>query len=168
MQQESLWIEQDGEFAHSIGVLALGNLLCRDEGIGIHVLQSLRKIIPEGIALCDGGTAGLELLGFLEGKQRLIILDAVDDGRAPGEVVIWRDSQVPRYTEQKMSLHQMSFAEVLCWADFTGVMPEELVVIGVQPESIDSGIELTASAQNSIPKVMECVVRFLQDWGALS
>ncbi|MHB1652291.1 MAG: hydrogenase maturation protease [Desulfitobacteriaceae bacterium] len=149
-----------------IGVLALGNLLRRDEGVGIHILELLRERLPSGVELLDGGTSGMELLGFLEKKRRLIILDAVDAGVSPGEVIEWKEHEVPMYTTGKLSLHQMSFAEVLYWAHFTGGIPDEIVVVGVQPESLDWGVELTERTRESLPVAVDKVLACLARWGS--
>ena len=150
-----------------IGILALGNLLRRDEGIGVHILRALREHVPENIEMVDGGTGGLELLSFLESKKRLIILDAVNADVKPGEVIEWRTEEVPIYTTGKLSLHQMSFAEVLYWAHLTGGLPEEIVVIGIQPDSLEWGTELTARAAAGIPTAIDKVLSCLKRWRQL-
>ena len=150
-----------------VGVLALGNLLCRDEGVGIHLLRALKDCLPPEVEMLDGGTSGLNLLNFIEEKKYLIILDAVDSGGKPGEVVEWREDHVPRYCSGKLSLHQMSFAEVLYWAHFTGNFPDRIMVIGVQPENMSRGLELSSTAQASIPAAKDRVLACLADWGVI-
>lgn len=147
-----------------IGILAVGNLLRRDEGVGLHLLELLKDRVPPEVELLDGGTSGLSLLSFIESKKHLIILDAVDDGRAPGEVVVWQGDDVPKYTKGKLSLHDMSFAEVLYWAHFTGNMPKEIVVVGIQPENLDWGTELSEAAHQSLPEAVAKVIKYLEQW----
>lgn len=147
-----------------IGILAVGNLLRRDEGVGLHLLELLKdKVAPE-IELLDGGTSGMSLLGFIASKKHLIILDAVDDGRTPGEIVEWRGNDVPKYTKGKLSLHEMSLAEVLYWAHFTGNIPQEIVVIGIQPESLAWGTELSEAARQSLPEALAKVMKYVELW----
>ncbi|KLU67683.1 hydrogenase 1 maturation protease [Desulfosporosinus acididurans] len=147
-----------------IGILGLGNSIRQDEGAGIHLLERLRNNLPPEIVLLDGGTDGLRLLEFVENTKRLIVLDAVEAGKKPGEVVVWRGDEVPKYTSNKLSVHQMSFAEVLYWAGFQGRTPEEIVVIGIQPESLDWGTELTETLQRSIPEAVARVNNCLEEW----
>lgn len=151
--------------AQDIGILALGNLLRQDEGVGIHLLAMLREYVPPEIELMDGGTSGLKLLDFIERKNSLLVLDAVDAGRAPGEVVEWQGDDIPRYCTGKFSLHQMSFAEVLYWAHFTGSLPQNIRVIGVQPQSMEWGTELTSTTQQSLPVALTKVLSCLENWG---
>ena len=151
----------------NIGVLALGNLLRMDEGVGIHLLQALRGHLPLDVETLDGATSGLELMDFIERHQRLIVLDAVDAGQAPGQIIQWDNDQVPRFTTKKLSLHQMGFAEVLFWGEFTGISPEEITVVGIQPQSLDWGIELTETVQKSVPKAVEVVLGHIESWRQL-
>ena len=75
-----------------ITVLALGNLLRRDEGLGIRALQRLEAgyLVPETVQAVDGGTLGLELLSLVEDTTHLLVLDALWlraswDLRSPGQ-----------------------------------------------------------------------------------
>lgn len=152
----------------NVGVLALGNILRQDEGVGIHLLSKLRGRLPENVELLDGGTSGLELLSFLERKERLIVLDAIDDGAEPGEIIEWSEKEIPKYTSGKLSVHQMSFAEVLYWSHFIGAIPDEIIVIGIQPQSLNWGTGLTETVQRSLLEALEKVLNHLQRWGAVN
>lgn len=151
-------------FNESIGILALGNLLRQDEGIGVHILRALEGKVPEEVELLDGGTLGLELLDFLESKKRLIILDAVNAGVSPGEVVEWNKEEVPMYMTAKLSMHQMSFAEVLYWAHLSGGFPDEIVVIGIQPDCLEWGTDPTVKTAAAIPSAVHKVLSILDRW----
>ncbi|WP_170932729.1 HyaD/HybD family hydrogenase maturation endopeptidase [Desulfosporosinus sp. FKB] len=155
-------VNREGQI--EIGILGLGNSIRQDEGVGIHLLERLRNDLPPEIVLLDGGTDGLRLLEFVENTKRLIVLDAVEAGKKPGEVVVWRGDDVPKYTSNKLSVHQMNFAEVLYWAGFQGCSPDEIVVIGVQPENLDWGTELTETLQRSIPEALNQVHACLEEW----
>lgn len=147
-----------------VGILALGNLLRKDEGVGQHLLERLRYILPAGVAMLDGGTSGLELLGFLEHKKYLLILDAVDAGGKAGDIVLWEGESVPRYTELKLSEHQMNFAEVLYWTHVVGAAPEKIAVIGIQPASLEWGLGLSETVKASVPLALEKIKACLQEW----
>lgn len=148
-----------------IRVLGLGNSIRQDEGVGIHLLQLLADRLPPEIERLDGGTGGLFLLEFVENAKRLIVLDAVEAGVDPGEVVIWREDKIPKYLSNKLSVHQMNFAEVLYWASFQERSPDEIVVIGIQPECLDLGTELTNTVQQKLPLAVDKVLEVLKNWG---
>ncbi len=65
-------------------VLGLGNLLNRDEGLGVHALRELERRFDAdpGVEIVDGGVLGLNLLPLVEACSHLLVLDAVDAGRA--------------------------------------------------------------------------------------
>ena len=70
-------------------ILGVGNLLLSDEGVGLRVLERLAATydLPEGVQTLDGGTLGLDLLYYLEGVENLLIIDAVEMGKAPGTLL---------------------------------------------------------------------------------
>ena len=67
-------------------VMGLGNLLWADEGFGVRVAERLYAHYhwPEYVEIVDGGTQGLNLLGYVESASHLLILDAIDYGLEPG------------------------------------------------------------------------------------
>ncbi|MDR0825083.1 MAG: hydrogenase maturation protease, partial [Prevotella sp.] len=68
-------------------ILGVGNLLLKDEGVGIHVIQALeQEQLPSGIHLMDGGTGGFHLMSWLEEYERIIMIDATLDNNPPGTV----------------------------------------------------------------------------------
>ena len=115
-------------------ILGIGNLLWADEGFGVRALERLHAdwCFGPGVRLLDGGTQGLYLLPYVEGCRRLLILDAVDYGLAPGTLKLVRDQAVPAFMGvRKMSLHQTGFQEVLSVARLRGWDPEGLALVGV-------------------------------------
>lgn len=149
----------------NIKVLGLGNPVLQDDGAGIHLLNALQPLLPPWIESLDGGTDGLSLLGFVESAQRLIVLDAIETGKAPGSVAVWRDDDVPCYTAHKLSAHQAGFAEVLYWSKFQEKAPREIAVIGIQPEILDWGTELSPPVRQNFPLALEAALSVLKEWG---
>lgn len=97
-------------------VMGLGNLLWADEGFGVRVAERLYAHYhwPEYVEIVDGGTQGLNLLGYVESASHLLILDAIDYGLEPGTLRTYAGERIPAYlSAKKMSLHQNSFSEVL-------------------------------------------------------
>ncbi len=157
-------------YACDVLVLGIGNLLWADEGFGIRALEALHAQwrFRAGVRLLDGGTQGLYLLPYVEGCRRLVILDAVDYGLAPGSLKLVRDAEVPAFMGvKKMSLHQTGFQEILSLAALRGWQPEGLVLLGMQPEVLeDYGGSLSATVKARLPEVVEQAVAQLHEWGA--
>lgn len=140
-------------------VLGLGNTIMSDDGIGPKVIEQLQQGagLPEGVTLLDGGTLGLDLLPFLEGIQRLIIVDAVNIGKPAGTCVRLAGDDVPMALETKLSPHQMGMKDLLAVARLMGQLPEEIVLIGVQPACLEMDTELTESVAAAIPTLLTMV-----------
>lgn len=148
-------------------VLGIGNLIMSDDGIGVRVVQRLaeRYRFPAEVTLLDGGTLGLDLLPRLEGVTKLLVVDAVETGGAPGSVVRLTGEDIPLALETKVSPHQMGLKDLLTVAALQGHVPEEMVLWGVQPANIEIGMELSPSVAARQDALEEEVVRELALWG---
>ena len=126
-------------------VLGIGNLVMSDDGVGVKVVQQLQREyrFAENVEIMDGGTLGLDLLPKLEGIDHLIVVDAVETGRKPGTCVRLTGEELPIALETKVSPHQMGLKDLLSVAQLLGHSPGEMVLIGVQPGSIEMDTELT-------------------------
>ena len=151
----------------AILVLGLGNLLMSDDGLGSRVIEALEKegLGSSEIRLLDGGTLGLDLLPRLEGIERLLIIDALQMGVAPGTLVRLEGEEVPRAFANKLSVHQMGLQDLLAVAELQGNLPQELVVIGVQSAIIEMGMELSPAVAAAFDEVLEAVRQQLAVWG---
>ena len=153
----------------AIVVLGIGNVLWADEGFGVRCVEALqaRYTFAGHVQLVDGGTQGLYLIPQVHGARRLIILDAVDYGLAPGTLKLVEDDEVPRFMgAKKMSLHQTGFQEVIAAAALTGQLPEQLLLIGVQPEELDDyGGSLRPAVKARLDEAVALAVAALRDWG---
>lgn len=141
-------------------ILGLGNILMQDEGVGVRVVEAMRDVpLPSGVDLLDGGTAGLSLLELMEGYDRVIVVDAVEAGAEPGAIFKFRPEDLAAMPNvQLISFHQVGLMDVLQLAESVGQRPE-VVIIGVQPASLNWGTELTPQLQDAVPRVIEFVLR---------
>ncbi len=151
-------------------VLGLGNTLNRDEGLGVHALHRLEEQLGEvqGVELLDGGVLGLNLLMLVEDCRWLLILDAVNAGKAPGTLIELAKEQIPLFAGVRMSEHQITFQEVLGLASIRGHLPEYLHLIGIQPADLSIGVELSPVVASAMPSVVAQAVAVLSRWGKLT
>lgn len=150
-------------------VLGIGNILWADEGFGIRCVEAMnaRFEFDDDVRLMDGGTQGLFLLPWVCRASRLLIFDAIDFGLAPGELRVIRDDDVPQYMgAKKVSMHQTGFQEVLMSARLLRDVPQQIALIGVQPEQLDDyGGSLRASVRQRIPEAVDRACALLRQWG---
>lgn len=145
--------------AATILVLGLGNTIMADDGVGPRLIDYLAQQgqLPDDVALLDGGTLGLDLLPRLEGVQRLIIVDAVEIGQVPGSLIRLSGEEVAMALDTKLSPHQMGLKDLLAVARLLGHLPDEVVLLGVQPASIEMAAELSPQVAASLPQLAAMV-----------
>ncbi len=148
-------------------LIGLGNLLLRDEGAGVHVIRVLQEkyVVPPGLEIVDGGTAGLDLLPFIEGIERVLFVDAVNFGEEPGFIGELNNEEIPAFFAVKSSLHHLGLADVLAAAQLLGTLPQEVCLIGIQPHTLEPGLELSAELQARLDDLLEKILTKLSDWG---
>lgn len=148
-------------------VLGIGNTILSDEGLGVRALEMLRNrydFKPE-LELMDGGTIGIDLLYFLEGVDRLLVLDAVLGIGKPGSIYSFEGEEVKKYFRNKVSMHEIGFQEVMALMELRDSHPREIVVMGIEPKCIDIGTELSEEVKSSMEGLLKIVLDKLRSWG---
>ena len=140
-------------------IVGIGNLLCRDEGIGVHVIQEMEDMELAGhIELLDIGTSIPDLLSHLEDVRRLIIVDALKAGGSPGAIYRCKPEDLLANEEGPILLHEVGLVETL---DMAKKMGREIdtVIIGVEPKVLDWGVQLSEEVKKEIPAIIEAVLK---------
>jgi len=148
-------------------VIGVGNPLMGDDGLGLAVLAVLQtewRFDPP-VTLLDGGTWGMNLLPQMEDATRLLLLDAIKAGRAPGTPVELVDDAIPRLFATKLSPHEIDLREVLALAELRGTLPAHVVALGAEPERVELGTELRPVVAAAVPHLVERAVAQLVRWG---
>lgn len=136
-------------------VLGVGNILLRDEGVGVKTVLNLdaEYDFSSNVELMDGGTLGLRLLDPICEADHVIVVDAVRNGKPPGTLYRLDVEDLHRSLTFKNSLHQLDLLEALAFAELLGKRPSA-VVVGVEPEDISPwGLELTETVQARFPEL---------------
>ena len=136
-------------------VLGIGNSLLADDGVGLELLERLR---PEyagdaRIDFVDGGTQGMMLVGTLEHRRALLLLDAVERGAQPGQVHVVRETQrlaCPR----GFGAHGGNASELLAAAQLVGVLPQRVDLVGVEPAELRTHVGLSAAVRRALPAAL--------------
>ena len=149
-------------------VLGIGNLLLGDEGAGVQAVTALqeRYSFPDNVSFIDGGTMGLDLLPFIEGSDRLLIIDAVDFNAPPGTVGVIEGKDLKAFLDTKLSVHQIGLPDMLFAAAFTGIVPPELCLVGIQPGTIETGLQMTEKLKENFQALLDAALERLAEWGA--
>ena len=142
-------------------VLGVGNLLLKDEGVGIHVIQALEKEgLPPNVSLMDGGTGGLHLIGWIQDYNRIIMVDATLDHNPPGTIRLIRPHYAtdfpPLMSAQEIGLRDMIEAMIL-----TEKLPDIQLIVVSAEDINEVGMDLTPVVQVAVPKVVEMIKQIL-------
>jgi hydrogenase maturation protease len=146
-------------------VLGLGNTLLRDDGVGTVLVERLRER-RGGDPRCefvDGGTLGLALLGWLEERAALLVLDAVALGAAPGTVHVV-EHPLANPAARGIGAHGGNASALLGTAALLGALPHRVVVIGIEPHTIRTGTELDPAVARSVDAALARAERQLELW----
>ena len=149
----------------NILIIGLGNLLLADEGLGIHAIKELERIydIPDNVEVIDGGTIGVALFPYFRNRTYIIAIDAVNTGKEPGTIV---KIKIPgKFSFKKTSSHQTSLQEVLNIAFLKGEEIADITLIGIQPESLETGLSLSQNVEANIGGLVDMIVSELDSFG---
>lgn len=140
-------------------VLGIGNILLRDEGIGVRVIEKMQAIsLPEDVEVVDGGTSGADLLDVLADRHKVIVVDAVDADCRPGTVLRFGIDQLMQKDHPAISMHELGIAETIMMTKQLGCAPQEVIFFGIQPEKIDCGLELSKNLQPVVQQVVDLIL----------
>jgi len=145
-------------------VVGVGNLLMKDDGIGIHVIRKMSSMKEfEGVEIVDAMTNVHMLLSAIEGKKKAIIVDAIDFDGEPGEVKVikFNPNEEDFPSEIPLTIHDLHFRDAIMMARGVYDLPEELVIVGVKPKEIALEIGLSEEVRAKIDEVIEIIKKEL-------
>jgi hydrogenase maturation protease len=150
-------------------ILGVGNLLLRDEGIGVHVANRLKSMeLPPDVEVIDGGTGGFDLIDYIEGRKKVVVVDTVKGGEAPGTIYRFGIDDIEVTPKIPWSLHDIDLTDTIRVADRLGKRPDDMVIIGVEPKDMELGLELSPEIEEQIPKVIALVMDEIRKGGKVN
>jgi hydrogenase maturation protease len=144
----------------NILVLGVGNLLLRDEGLGIHAIRLLQAqyLFSPNVQVMDGGTAGVALLDSVLGCDCLIVADVATMGTPAGTVARLEADRLWACFAEKQSAHDWGLGEILLQARLLGHEPS-IVVIAVEPADMETWeMALSPALVARLPDVVDRLV----------
>lgn len=146
------------EPAERILIMGIGNYLMGDEGVGVHLAETLEGYtLPSNVDVVDGGTGGFHLLEYFEKYNNVILVDATLDNNPVGHIRLIQ----PRFASdfpKAMSTHDIGLKDMMSSLQLMGKVPHiHLFVVSI--ESIQQqGIELTPEIAAILPELIEQVI----------
>lgn len=146
-------------------VLGVGNILLRDEGVGVLVVRELERRanagearLPSGTRVVDGGTLGLDLLPVIDEARALIMVDAVALRRGAGSVAVLRGGALHGALAGHVSPHQVGVGDLIAVGRLTGALPDAVALVGIEPGEIAIGLELTPAVAAAVDDAIEAII----------
>ncbi len=140
-----------------ITVLGIGNLLLKDEGVGIHAIEAMkRQPLPKNVELVDGAVSGFDLLPVVESCEKLIVVDAIKTDDAPGTIYKFDPQQIDVKKDAHVSLHDIDFFQVLEFARRRKRLPQ-IQMIAIVPMETELGMELSSKLKEKLPEIVALI-----------
>ncbi len=146
----------------NILILGLGNILMRDEGVGVKVVEYLQgKPLPDYVTILDGGTGGFHLLSIIQSYKRMIVIDATIGGEIQEEIKVLK----PRFASdfpKTLTSHDIGLKDLIESAELLGELPEiSLITINIQ-ECKAVGIGISSELEKKFPEIYKTIQRILK------
>lgn len=140
-------------------VIGIGNLLMTDDGVGIQIVRALEESAEfDDVPVVDAKTKTATILEAMDGHEKAIIVDAMSmEGAEAGDVHSFsfdpeREGPPP---DVSLTVHDRHFTAALQTGADAYDLPEEIVVLGVEPDEIAVGMGLSDACERSIPAVIQ-------------
>lgn len=140
-------------------VLGIGNPVMGDDGAGCRVVELIaRRALPKNVRVEEAGMPGWGLPNWLAGWPRVILVDAVRMGEEPGTWRRFSPEQVRLVASgQPTSLHEASLANGLELTQALGLLPEEIILYGVEPADCLPGTGLSPDVCSAFPGLVDTI-----------
>jgi hydrogenase maturation protease len=143
----------------SLLILAFGNPLCGDDGLGVAALDLLgqKYRLPGGVVAMDAGTLGLSLLHYIKTADALILVDAVRNGDSPGTFVRLEGDDLTTSIEERRPVHRGTLAEIFDGLRWTLYAPHQIVLLGLAPKTRELGGRTSKEVARALDKLAEAI-----------
>ena len=141
--------------AARVAIFGIGNVLLGDDGVGPAAARYIETHFDLGddVIVEDLGTPSLSLPGYLTGLDKVIFIDAVASDQPPGTILQFtRDEIMAVQPGIRISPHEPSINDALILLDFAGTGPRDVTLIGVVPETLEGGLQLSERVAAAVPK----------------
>ena len=152
----------------TILVLGLGNTLLTDEAVGVRVAEAVQAH-PEtealGIRALDGGTMGLTLLVEMEDADAMVVIDAAYLQSPPGTIRVFEGEEMDQFLRTRgRNPHDIGLDDMMDGLRLRGAVPERRALIGIQPEVLTVGEQMTPAVAAAVPGAAARILDLVRSW----
>jgi hydrogenase maturation protease len=144
----------------AIRIIGLGNRLRGDDAVGILAASRIRERVGSHVDVIEAESAGVDLLELMAGAQAVFLIDAVCSGQTPGTIQRFDASAGPITPELfPRSTHAIGVGEALELARTLGVLPNKVIVYGIEAGDTGMGHPLSPQVDGAVNQVLQLVLR---------
>lgn len=148
-------------------VVGVGNMLFKDEGVGIYASEYLKQNyeFDGDLEIIDGGTLGFKLMTYFQEYENVIILDTVSIEENPGEIYRLPSDVLLGMGNYRKTAHEVEIVEML---EIVSVLDSHanVTILGIIPEDIISvGIGLTETIENRFEEFILNALKEIESLG---
>jgi hydrogenase maturation protease len=147
-------------------IAGIGNAWLSDDGFGGEVVRRLERLdLPEGTAVFDFGTGGLDLAyEVMRGYDALVLVDVSRQGGEPGTLYVMdvpeEEAEAGIEDGQVLNPHAMDPQTVLRFVKTVGAWPGRVVVVACEPARVEEmGLGLSDEVERAVDAAVDLVVR---------
>ena len=142
-------------------ILGIGNILLKDDGIGIHVVKKLEdEGLPSTIEVVDGCTSTLDTLSYFLEYEKIIVIDSLKAGYEPGTIYKIKPEDIKNYKRENLSIHDVQILDVVKIAEMYNKHPD-VTIFGIEPKEIIFDTEMTDCMKRKVPEIINLIKREL-------
>jgi len=143
-------------------IAGMGNILLRDDGVGVHAVKRFPAADGQEYRAVEVGCAVFDALHLFDWAERILLIDAMQAGSPPGTVYRVDSLKDMDLGTAPVSLHEFSVIQAL---EMIQKDPGPAVtIIGIEPEIIDFGLELSKTVEASLSLVWETAQKIIRQW----
>lgn len=136
-------------------VIGIGNAFRRDDGAGIAVAEGLAGKAPPGVEVVAHHGEGAELMGLWRGRGRVVVVDAVSSGAAPGTIHRFAAEREALPAELFcFSSHAFGLPQAVEMSRALGEMPGTLLVVGIEGSDFGYGQGMTPPVEAAVGEII--------------
>lgn len=147
-------------------VIGVGNEMMGDDAIGPHIVRELisRKVLPEEILLIDEGRGGMRLVHHIKDLDKVLIIDAADIGKDPGDYTVFRPEDVESIKDLSgNNIHEWDLLKMLELSRMLGECPDDISILAIQPKDLEWGGEISGELIERLEDYIEKVKQLLAE-----
>jgi hydrogenase maturation protease len=143
-------------------VLGVGNEHGGDEALGLRAADLAGLRLHSDVQVLAVGAISPATIAELDGMSHIVVFACIDVGRAPGTVVRFDADDLSPCAAR--SVHRFGVADLLACVGQTSQAPQEAIVLGIQPASVEAGPALSPEVEAAVPRLVDEAASIVAGW----